>query len=86
MGSPPAPQIANGWLSQFDDEIKDDATLYTRYMDDIVRDINKNQRQTTLKFTIERKADCSIPFLDMKIECSEKKLASKWYTKPTDTG
>ena len=39
MGSAPAPFLANGWLSQFDPKIKDDAKLYYRYMDDIVREI-----------------------------------------------
>ena len=33
MGSPPAPMLANGWLSTFDDIIKGNASLYTRYMD-----------------------------------------------------
>jgi len=33
MGSPPALQLANGWMSKFDEEIKGNATLYS---------INKN--------------------------------------------
>ena len=96
MGSPPAPQLANGWMSKFDAEIKDQATLYSRYMDDILRDI-KNDRiddklkeindiHPSLKFTVERENNTSIPFLDMKIERTNRKLSSKWYTKPTDTG
>ena len=36
MGSPPAPHLANGWMSQFDNTIKGTSTLYTRYMDDIL--------------------------------------------------
>ena len=39
MGSPPAPHLANGWLSQFENLIKDDAKIYERYMDDILREI-----------------------------------------------
>ena len=39
MGSPPAPYLANGWLSMYDDRIKDDAKVFARYMDDILRDI-----------------------------------------------
>ena len=37
MGSPPAPHLANGWLSQFDSTIKGESKLYFRYMDDILK-------------------------------------------------
>ena len=43
MGSPPAPHLANGWLSQFDDVIRKDAKLFSRYMDEIVREMNTAQ-------------------------------------------
>ena len=96
MGSPPAPQLANGWMNKFDNLIKGEAKLYARYMDDILREINKseingklneiNNLHPALNFTIEREIDSTIPFLDMKIERSQGKLSSKWYTKPTDTG
>ncbi|XP_066928819.1 uncharacterized protein [Clytia hemisphaerica] len=96
MGSPPAPMLANGWMSTFDSSIKDDARLYSRYMDDILRDIKKckiddtmtriNDLDTNLKFTLERENNGSIPFLDMRIIRNNKKLESTWYTKPTDTG
>ena len=42
--------------------------------------------QPSLKFTIEVKQDRDLPFLDMKIILKDCRLASKWYTKPTDTG
>ena len=35
MGSPPAPHLANGWLSQFENLIKEDAKIYDRCMDDV---------------------------------------------------
>ena len=67
MGSPPAPMLANGWLSKFDKMIKVDAELFSQYMDDILRDIAKNEidkvlRETinlhpSLKFTTEREND-----------------------------
>ena len=86
MGSPPAPQLANGWMSKFDAEIKGDSTLYSRYMDDVLRDIkshqidNKlieiNRLHPSLKFTVERETDSSIPFLDMKIHRRNGKLTS----------
>ena len=37
MGSPPAPHLANGWMSQFDAHIKGESKLYFRYMDDILK-------------------------------------------------
>ncbi|XP_066920782.1 uncharacterized protein [Clytia hemisphaerica] len=94
MGSPPAPMLANAWMSTFDAAISNDAVLYTRYMDDILRDINKNaidqkleeinSLHPSLKFTVERETNCcTIPFLDMKITRSENKLESSWYTKDT---
>ena len=96
MGSPPSPLLANGWLRKFDDTIKGDADVYTRYMDAILRDISSadiddklaeiNNLHPSLKFTIEREVDSSIPFLDMRITRSGDTLQSTWYTKPTDTG
>ena len=96
MGSPSAPQLANGWLSKFDPRIQDEASLYKRYMDDILREIKTdhideklkeiNEMHPSLKFTVERENNSAIPFLDMKIERKNGKLSSKWYSKPTDTG
>ena len=75
MGSPPAPLLANGWLSKFDPIIKEDATFYFRYMDDIVRNIRRvridqklneiNSLHENLKFNIEKELDGKLPFLDM---------------------
>ena len=48
MGSPPAPHLANGWMSQFDQTIQGDAKLYTRYMDDIFREIARQESDATL--------------------------------------
>ena len=86
MGSPPAPLITNGWLSKYDYEIQGNASIYFRYMDDIIREIDQDHVQTklqeinslhpSLKFTIEEEIDCLIPFLDMKIIRTNRKLAS----------
>ena len=96
MGSPPAPHLANGWLSQFDNIIKGKARLYTRYMDDILQNIKReeiedklkeiNNLHPALKFTIEREVDGAIPFLDMRILNTRSRLTSTWCNKPTDTG
>ena len=83
MGSPPAPHLANGWLSQFEDVIGGDAKLYDRYMDDILREIPESRYEEKLKaisdlhpnltFTGEAeqvKPQTSVgtlPFLDMSI-------------------
>ena len=63
MGSPPAPHLANGWLSQFENIIKENAKLYDRYMDDILREIKRalieaklkqiNSLHKNLQFTLE---------------------------------
>ena len=96
MGSPPAPMLANGWLSKFDSTIRGDSDLFSRYMDDVVRDIDKNDIEKvlhninnlhpSLHFTTEIEKEGSLPFLDMKIIRANGQLISTWYTKPTDTG
>ena len=73
MGSPPAPMLTNGWMSKFDKTIKGYAELFSRYMDDILRDIANNEIEKvlhdinnlhpSLKFTTERENDQqSLPF------------------------
>ena len=97
MGSPPAPMLANGWLSKFDPLIQGDAALYARYLDDILTNLksqsieNKleeinNLHPDYLQFTVERQNDSSLPFLDMLIFNRNGKLSSTWYTKSADTG
>jgi len=98
MGSPPAPHLANGWLSQFDENIRGEAKLYFRYMDDILKEQKRgsgeeklreiNELHPNLKFTLECEKDQQLPVLDMKIlhDHETGKLTSTWYNKPTDTG
>ena len=96
MGSPPAPHLANGWLSQFDADIRGEAKLYFRYMDDILTNNKKNtvdqkllainMLHPSLTFTIEREQNGSLPMLDMRIINVEGNLSSTWYSKPSDTG
>ena len=81
MGNPPAPLLANGWMSKFDKKIQGDAKMYFRYMDDILRDIKRpdiedkvleiNDLHPSLKFTHEFETNSSIAFLDMMICRSE---------------
>ena len=98
MGSPPAPHLANGWLSKFDSTIRGEAKLYFRYMDDILMEQKHvsaeqkleeiNSLHPNLQFTLEREKDQQLPVLDMKILRDQPtgKLSSTWYNKPTDTG
>jgi len=94
MSSPPAPMLANSWMSTFDSVIKDDAVLYSRYMDDILRSIGRdfiaiNCLHPSPKFTVEKETNnltLIIALLDMEIHHQNNKLASTWHTKSTDTG
>ena len=49
MGSPPAPLLANIWLAKRESDIKDDAKLFDRYMDDIIRSIRRDQIEEKLR-------------------------------------
>ena len=96
MGSPPAPHLANGWMSKFDDIIKGESKLFARYMDDILREIKRsetdqklaeiNNLHPNLSFTIEREQNGTLPFLDMQLIHTGQRISSTWYCKPTDTG
>ena len=96
MGSPPAPPLSNIWLSKYEPAIKDDAKLFERYMDDILRTTKEslienklseiNLLHLNLKFTLEVEQNGKLPFLDICIEHHENALSSTWYCKPTDTG
>ena len=96
MGSPPAPHLANGWMSQFDPIIKGNSAFYERYMDDIITEKHSQRAEEklteinglhpSLGFTMEREVEHRISFLEMKIANNNGNLTSTWYTKPTDTG
>ena len=98
MGSPPAPHLVDGWLSQYEETIKGESKLQYRYMDDILKEEKKekieqkleeiNSLHSNLKFTLECEKDGELPVLDMKIlhDHTTGRLESTWYFKPTDTG
>ena len=96
MGSPPAPHLANAWMSQFDDTIKGSSDLYSRYMDDIICDKetdeidnkleSNNNLHENLNFTMERGKSGKLVHLDMLVMRENNSLSSTWYTKPSDTG
>ena len=96
MGSPPAPLLANIWLFKHEPLLRDDAKLFERYMDDVIRSIQQkrveqklveiNQMHPKLKFTMEVEEEGQIPFLDMLLVRTGGVVSSTWYCKPTDTG
>ena len=98
MGSPPAPHLANGWMSHFDPVIKEGSDVYERFMDDIFQDIHKDKKEDKLQqnnslhpnlsFTSEYQnpIDKSLVYLDMRMFNNDGHISSTWYTKPTDTG
>ena len=96
MGSAPAPHLANGWLSGFDETIKGSSSFYHRYMDDIITfcendHVNSklseiNSLHPLLNFTVEKETDGALPFLDMLLYNNGGSVSSSWYRKSTDTG
>ena len=96
MGSPPAPHLANGWMSQFDPIIKGNSSFYERYMDDIITEKQAEEAEVklaeintlhpSLGFTMEKEVEHRISFLEMGVTNDNGKLSCTWYTKPTDTG
>lgn len=93
MGSPPAPLLANIWLAKKEVFIKDDAKLFERFMDDIIRTIDAkkindklvevNSLHANLKFTIELEHEGKIPFLDMLLIRKERQLEDSTASLPT---
>ena len=72
MGIQPAPPLSNIWMSSFEEEIKEDATIFNIYVDDTLVDIEEGQIENRLdkinnlhpklEFTLERPVDNTIPF------------------------
>ena len=95
MESPPATPLSNIWPSKYEIAIEDDAKLFERYMDDILRTIKEslienklseiNSLHSNLNFTLEVEENGKLPFLDICTEHHENALFCTWYCKPTDT-
>ena len=41
MGAKPAPPLSNIWLSKYEPVIQDTAIIFERYMDDIIREMKR---------------------------------------------
>ena len=82
--------LANGWMSQYDPIIRGDAKLFTRYMDDILREIKRvdaehklseiNALHPNLCFTIERETEGKLHFLGRELINSGPQISSTFQT------
>ena len=72
MGSPPAPLIANGWLSKYDPRIRENAKIFARYMDDILRSIKRTEYQQKLA-----EINSYHPFLRFTIVSRKRMISSR---------
>ena len=97
MGIQPASPLSNIWMSSFEEQIKEDATIFNIYVDDTLVDVDDTEIENRLKkinklhpkleFTLEKPIENTIPFLDMKIkQLEDGTIETMWYRKPTDTG
>ena len=86
MGYQPALPLSKNWLSKLDPNIRENAKLFERYMEDIVRTIKQQFNQTklkeintlhpNLKFTLEVEAEVKNSVLDLCIINVNDKLSS----------
>ena len=99
MGSPLRVLFANMYMVEVEENTfrrHDKPTLYARYIDDIfvtskdeadLKNIQEAlQRNSVLKFTIEKSQDQRIPFLDVMVKREDNVISTTVYTKPTNIG
>ena len=80
MGSPPAPPLSNIWLSKYEPAIKDDAKVFERYVDDILRTIKEslsNCNWTRTQNHLVRKR--TLNHLAKLTKCFIVCLGTKWF-------
>ena len=99
MGSPLGVLFANMYMAEVEERTfrrHHKPTLYARYIDDIfvtskdeadLENIQEAlQRNSVLKFTIEKSQAQKIPFLDIMVEKEDNEISTTVYTKPTNIG
>ena len=100
MGSPLGPALANIFVGYYENKLFqtiNEPFFYTRYVDDtfsIFRAeadadqflLTLNSLHPALKFTMEKEANQTLIFLDVKVDKSEKQFQTSVYRKPTFTG
>ena len=68
MGSSPAPYLANIWFSKYDPQIKGDAALYERYMDDVFTARLKDKIEEHLEKITSNIIDSLSILIDKKLD------------------
>ena len=100
MGSPLGPALANIFVGYYENKLftsVEKPLLYTRYVDDtfaIFRSETEadkfftafNSQRSALKFTMEKEANQTLPFLDVKIEKESSQFLTSIYRKSLFTG
>lgn len=99
MGSKLSPLLADVFMSDFEEELQKEKIfprIWRRYVDDIFAVVKErylaqtlqllNSRHSSIKFTVEKETDGSLPFLDLMITKKEDNtLKFGIYRKPTST-
>ena len=95
MGIPAAPDVANLYMSYFENTFADEFPLYKRYIDDVFCLVEADSKKAaleqyskvhanglTLTWSVEEKA---VNFLDLTITCEMGYLSCKPYRKPLNS-
>ena len=101
MGFPLSPAVANLFLAKLEEKALSTFTnapkTWFRFVDDVFSIIRKvdveaflahlNQQHPSIRFTIEKEEDGTLPFLDTRVHrCEGGSLRTSIYRKPTHTG
>ena len=101
MGSPLSPAVANLFMAKLEEKALSTFTnapkTWFRFVDDVFSIIRKvdveaflahlNQQHPSIRFTIEKEEDGTLPFLDTRVHrCEGGSLRTSIYRKPTHTG
>ena len=100
MGSQLGPALANIFVGYYENKLFqtiNELFFYTRYVDDTFSSfrtkadadqffLTLNSLHPALKFTMEKEANQTLSFLDVKVDKSEKQFQTSVYRKPTFTG
>ncbi|XP_053692022.1 uncharacterized protein LOC128740504 [Sabethes cyaneus] len=99
MGSKLSPLLAEVFMSDFETEVQKDKMfprVWKRYVDDVFALVKErylpqtlnllNSKHDSIRFTVEKEQDGTLPFLDLRISIKEDKtLKFGIYRKPTST-
>ena len=99
MGSPLGVLFAQAYMAYVESKVMElvpEPFIYCRYIDDIFIDIQDEQhllslrdqleRNSVLKFTVDKSLENKMPFLDVSVDASEGRFVTTVYRKPSNTG